>query len=172
MKVVGFDEQKSKNGGKPMLKLTVELAASGEHKGKRLVDYFVIDGATKFPMQRLHAMLLAAGFVVKTAKLAIDLDQVSGKAMRIETKDEVQQATEQYAERTNSRIVAYHTLKPTAAAPVQEAASAAPTSAPEPEPEATEVVEAPEAGKPAAEAEDVADVGAPSEVEDIDDLFK
>lgn len=162
-----LDAEKSK-AGKPMLKATLAIGA-GEFKGRQLVDYFIIDGEKKFPMQRLHAMFLAFNLPVQEKKLSVDLDLIVGKSCKIQVTDEIQAATDQYKEQTNSKIVAYHTLSAHAAAPKAAAVEAAP-----------EPVAAPEAGKPEPEeaeelavAAPVASVaGEPAEVEDLDDLFK
>lgn len=173
-------EAKSSKAGRPMIEVVMEVGA-GDHKGKSVTDYFIInDPEKKFGMKRLHAFFLAFGLPIAEKKLKLDLDVVINKPCMIEVADEKQEATDQYQERINTKIRAYHVIQREAVAnkngvtPVAEAPAPAPAPAPpapaptEPEPveEITEIAAAPVAAAPAAS------VGTPQEVEDLDDLFK
>lgn len=182
-------------GDKQMVTAWFDIA-NGDFAGKRLVDRFVRTAPPKnFGWKRFHAFLLAIGLPIQQKAVKLDLDRLSGKLVEAEIQDEVQAATAEYPERTNSVPRSYYPFPPpsangaTPAPATAQSAPPAPAPAPTPAPVAVPAAPAPApvATPPApttpVEAEDVlpfdeapAAAAAPVEVDegiqDLDDMFK
>lgn len=162
-------DDKSKNGNR-MVKASWEVA-SGEEAGKNLRDNFVLEGESRFGYQRFHACLLALGVRVEQKSIRLDMDKLTDRACEVVVVDEKIPATETYAERQGSKIVAYYALEPTngkkpEAVPAATATVAKPkAAAPAPAPAAVAVAE-PEPALDDASDADLLDVA-----EAADDLF-
>lgn len=169
----------SSKAGNRMITARFEIA-NGEQKGKRLIDYFTLGvDEKKVGEKRLHAFFLAIGLPVGEKRFKLDLDGLVGKACFIETRDEKQAATGEYAERMNARINGYFSATASngaqaapAAPQATPVAAAAPVAAPVAQPEPVAVAAAVETvsaapAQAAAPPEDVSVTAASDEVEDL-----
>jgi hypothetical protein len=129
-----------------MVKASWEVATAGEEQGKRLRDNFVLEGESRFGYQRFHACLLALGVKVEQKSIRLDLERLGDRLCEAVVVDEKIPATDNYAERQGSKIVAYYPIeaangkKPAAAVPAAAPAAAA-KAEPAPAPAAVAVAE-------------------------------
>ena len=113
-KVVKYDDTDSKSG-KTMHTFTIQITR-GEEKGKKLTEYFPMPKGARdslFPLQKLHAFLIAAGAKNTVGKqVKIDLSRLVGKELSGEVGDERQEAStgangQTFPARTVSRVFDY-----------------------------------------------------------------
>lgn len=114
MKVVKYDDKDSK-GGKTMYAFTMQVSR-GEERGKKITEYFPMPKTAKeslFPVQKLHAFMIAAGAKPPSDKpFKIDLAKFVGKELAVDIGDERQESNtnadgQTFAARTVSRIFDY-----------------------------------------------------------------
>lgn len=132
------------SSGNNMLVLVFRVL-KGQEQNKQIVERFTLDGDSKFPLQRLHAMLLAFDLKVP-AKFTLDFDRLIGKPILADVSDNEIPANGQYPARTVSQIRSFFSVAASAAkapaaapatpAPAPKAAAQAPAPAPAAEPEA------------------------------------
>lgn len=169
-------EDGKSSAGKRMIIAKWEVATNDAMGGRKLTDRFVIDpGGSKFPLQRLHALLLAFNLPVSEKAIRIDFDGLTNKGVMGVIEDRIQPEGNGYPERTVSNISAYHPIQKAAPAPAPAAAPVTPTpvaAAPAPAPvapvEPTPIMAAPAAvaaTEVAATSDNLAVIGA--EVESI-----
>lgn len=129
----------SKSSGKRMVSLALDVA-EGDKVGSRVYDYFAdLDTPGATGLKRLHACFLALGIRASEKQMKVDLEPQTGKYVVADVKDTRVPATEQYEERTGSRIATYiipgvastNGAAPAIAAPAP-VAQAAPQPAPAP----------------------------------------
>lgn len=133
------EKTSAKSSGAEMI--VVELAVvqgvdGTAYAGKKNIDRFTFPRnaeASKFGLQRFHALMVAVGYPPQSGKVKIDLDKLVGRRVIGDVEDEHQAAQGEYGARTVSRIRSYSSAKTPAAA--KPAAETAPATEPEPEPE-------------------------------------
>ena len=113
-KIVKYDDTDSKSG-KTMHAFTIQITR-GEEKGKKLTEYFPMPKSARdslFPLQKLHAFMIAAGAKPPRDKtFKIDLAKFVGKELSGEVGDERQEAStgangQTFPARTVSRVFDY-----------------------------------------------------------------
>lgn len=131
-------------GGKRMITAVFRTFGqpNDELNNKRLIDRFTFpskEDDSLFPIQRLHACLLALGLPVEAKKQKIDLDKQIGKTCDADVIDEEAPARGNFPPRVYSKPNAYFPIDAPAgaktAAPAQAATPPPPAAAPAPAPE-------------------------------------
>lgn len=102
MRLTKIADDKDKNQ-KRMVVASLEVV-QGEETGKRLRENFPIGVESKFPRQRLNAFFQALGLAVGEKIVKIDLDKLEGKLVEADVRDQIIAATENYPERTGSKV--------------------------------------------------------------------
>lgn len=152
-------EQKKSSTDKDMIVASFRVVG-GDHNGARLMENFVMQGESKFGLQRLHAFLLAINLPVKEARFKLDLDLLTDKECMGEVVDNKIPAKDGKPERISSTVNAFLPV-PSKAAAAKNGATAPAAAAPaaeEDEPESVSVT---------------VEASGEAEVEDeVEDLFK
>lgn len=179
LKVTKVEETRSKEAQNRMFKCDFTVA-QGPMEGKRLRDYFTVEGGSVFGKQRFHGFLVATDIGVRQAAVRFDLDILNNKMFVGDVQDDQMEANGEFSARTVSKIFGYFSIaqiKAEQAAKAQAAAAngAAPSAPPAPVAIAAPVqaMETIELGAPAAVAP--TSVPEPATVaqvaNDIDNLF-
>lgn len=151
--------------GNTVTALSFEVAG-GDYKGKRLTDRFVRTAASRFGEQRLMAFFnaLTGKETPSQSGIKVDFDNLIGKSVQADVRDNTIPANDRYPERLASQIDAYYPLQTAAAAPRNGAVPAADI------PPAAPIAAAPVAA-PAPVPVAAATVPAQAVAAEVDDLF-
>lgn len=107
LKVIKAEPADAASSGRKMVVVNFEIA-SGEKRGSRITERFVLGQENKRGEKKFHAFMLAIG-VVPPARARFDGEMLTGKMVLADIHDRLQAAQGQYPERTVSEVDRYLT---------------------------------------------------------------